>query len=314
MDYSNVGIPWDVPKIDICVSYYSGMRQELQEFDFSDFYSSMQPQMRLMDVFSFNKLYHNLFGQEHMNSGVYDSPVEVSGAVTEAREKAASDILEYMVSNGILKRGDIDSIYLDKRLPKNVLGRTELDGYSDEVSVSYLPEIFNRSYKDLKDPVFSEAIKYIQARTLKHEKVHEEMLKHPDAYGAKKNLDKMQYSDNVFKGLLEGMADFETMQSFKEAGDCAFAEKVHNESPYKEQLRIVEKIEDEFRYSDGETVYRGAQGFYEALAKGLLSKSVADNLLGGIELKSDSMLAYKASSCGKCAYVGAGNCGTSRYA
>ncbi|MBU4246135.1 MAG: hypothetical protein ABIF85_01205 [Nanoarchaeota archaeon] len=271
---------------------YSEIREETQEFDSSNFYSFMQPKMRQIDVFSFNKLYIDSFNQELMNNEFLNYPVEVSGAFSEARKEAAEDILEYMMSNGILKSGEIDSIYLDKHLPKNVLGRTEFDEYSDNVTVAYRPEIFNKSYKDVRDPVISQAIKYIQARTLKHERVHEEMLGSPDAYRAVRNLGEMNYSEDVFNGLLEGIAEIETLQSFKDAGEYGFAEKVQNESPYKEQLRIVERIENEFNYSDGERIYRGARGFYEALAKGLLDKETTDDLLGGIELKSDFMPAY----------------------
>lgn len=286
-----------------------------KEPDIFSFYTNIRMEMQKRDARGFYKSYLDSFVQEHMNGVIYNYPVEVSGAVTDVRETAASDILEYMMSNGILKRGDIDSIYLDRSLPDGVLGRTVANGYSDEVSVSYLPKIFDRSYKDVRDPVISKAIKYIQARTLKHENVHEEMLESPDAYSVVRNLGEMNYSEDVFKGLLEGMAELETEKSFYNTKDTTFGDKVHAESPYLKQLRIVEKIEEKFRFNDTERVYRGAQGFYEALAKGLLDKATVNDMLEGIELKSDFMPVYNASkACGKCGYGSIGNCGTSKHA
>jgi|GEM_PF-1799087 len=263
--------------------------------------SSLWNEMRRLDVSSFNSLYSDMFEPKYAVDNSLRYSVDVSGAYTEAREKAAKDIIEYMESKGILKKGEIDSIYLDKRLPKNVLGQTKRDGYSDDVSVSYLPKIFDRSYKDVRDPAISAAIKYIQARTLKHERIHEKMLERQDIADVARTLGEMGYSEKVFEGLLEGSAELETEESFYKAGDAVFGNKVHNESPYLKQLRALEKIDNEFEYSDGETVYRKARGFYEALAKGLLSKSVIDNFIGGIELKSDFMAGYRDSgTCGKC--------------
>lgn len=270
-----------------------------QEFDFSNFYSFMRPKIRQTDVFSFNSLYQNSFGNDYFDIGFLEYPVEVSGAVTEAREKAAEDILEYMVSSGILKQGEIDSIYFDRNLPKNVLGRTGFDGNFGDVDVAYNPRIFDESYESIRDPVIRDAVKYIQARTLKHERVHEEMLSGPDAYRVAINLSEMGYSEDMFKGILEGLAELETENAFYEAGDTKFGDKVHNESPYKRQLQIIEGLEH-FNYSDGETVYKGARGCYEALARGLLDKETVNDLFGGIELKSDFMPAYKNSgTCGK---------------